>query len=135
DPATGVISGTLGTTAHAASPYLVQVAVSDGTASATQTFAWRVVHVAVVNPGDQTSGEGATVSLALQASDPDGDPLAYSAAGLPPGLSINSSTGLIAGTIASGAAVDGPFAVSVAATDGAYGASLDFSWAVTRANN
>jgi hypothetical protein len=42
---------------------------------------------------------GAKVSLQIQASDSPGLPLAYQASGLPAGLSINGSTGLISGTM------------------------------------
>lgn len=57
--------------------------------------------IAVID--DQTSTEGESVSLQVDATDPDaGDVLSYSAASLPPGLSIDSGTGLISGTIATG---------------------------------
>ena len=52
----------------------------------------------VTNPGSQTSTTGTAVNLQVQATDPQGDALTYSAAGLPAGLSINASTGLISGT-------------------------------------
>lgn len=51
-------------------------------------------------------------------SDIDGDGLTYSASGLPAGLTINGSTGLIAGTIAANASVLGPYSVTVTAVDG-----------------
>ena len=51
---------------------------------------------------DQTSKEGQVVSLQVTASE-TGATLTYSADGLPAGLSINSSTGLISGTISTGA--------------------------------
>ena len=54
------------------------------------------------NPGDQTSAEGETVTLPIEASDPNSDPLTFSAANLPAGLSIDESTGEISGTIAAG---------------------------------
>ena len=54
-------------------------------------------------PGDQTSSEGDSVSLQVNASDPDNSaPLTYAASGLPPELNIDAATGLISGTIASG---------------------------------
>ncbi len=66
-------------------------------------------------------------------SDPDtGDVLTFSASGLPAGLSINPTTGVISGTIANNASVSGPFAVSVTATD-PHGATStrNFTWTVT----
>ena len=47
----------------------------------------------VTNPGAQSSAEGASPSLQIAASDPDGNTLTYSATGLPTGLAINSTTG------------------------------------------
>ena len=55
--------------------------------------------VTVTNPGAQTSTVGTAASLQVAASDSaSGQTLTYSATGLPAGLSINSSTGLISGT-------------------------------------
>ena len=87
----------------------------------------------ITNPGNQTSTEGDAISLPISASDPDGDTLTYNAGGLPFGLSINTSTGLISGTIASGAAVNSPYSVTVMVTDGALSDSMTFQWTVTRA--
>ncbi len=53
----------------------------------------------VTNPGNQTGTVGTAVSLQIHATDSaSGQTLTYSATGLPAGLSINSSTGLISGT-------------------------------------
>lgn len=67
-------------------------------------------------------------------SDPDGDPLTFSATGLPPGLVINPVTGVISGTIdrsasQGGPASDGIYTVVITATD-PFGASvsLPFTW-------
>ncbi len=55
--------------------------------------------VSVTNPGSQNSTAGTAVSLQIHATDSaSGQTLAYSAAGLPAGLSISSSSGLITGT-------------------------------------
>lgn len=82
------------------------------------------------NPGPQSSVAGSGASLAMQASDADGDPLSYSASGLPPGLTINPSSGLISGTIAANAANASPYAVSVGVSDGTDSVSASFSWTV-----
>ncbi|MFJ7900660.1 putative Ig domain-containing protein [Streptomyces sp. NPDC096198] len=83
--------------------------------------------VTVNNPGDQTTTTGGSASLQISASDSAGAALTYSASGLPTGLSINSSTGLISGT----ASTAGTYQVSVTATDstGASG-STAFTWTV-----
>ncbi|MGH3373823.1 MAG: M4 family metallopeptidase, partial [Actinoallomurus sp.] len=52
----------------------------------------------VTNPGNQTSTVGTAASVQINATDPNGQTLTYSASGLPAGLSINASSGLISGT-------------------------------------
>jgi hypothetical protein len=55
--------------------------------------------VSVVNPGTQTTTVDNGVVLNISASATDGDTIAsYSAAGLPAGLSLNTTTGVISGT-------------------------------------
>jgi hypothetical protein len=64
---------------------------------------------------DHGSHEGSPVSETVSASDPNEDPLAYTAVGLPPQLSIDLLTGEISGTIDMGSV--GSFPVTVTATD------------------
>ena len=71
---------------------------------------------------------GQTVTLALTATDPTGDPLTYSATNLPPGLTINSSTGVIAGTFTAASA--GRFSVNAGVSDGFSTAYQTFVWDV-----
>jgi hypothetical protein len=135
DSATGIISGTLPASAGSSTPYSVTVTVSDGTLNASQTFNWTVTAgpVTLTNPGDQSSSEGDNVSLQLSASGDSG--LTYGASGLPSGLSVNSSTGLISGTIASGDAANGPYIVTISATDAQGNSSAkQFIWSVNAAN-
>ncbi|NUP47923.1 MAG: hypothetical protein HOW97_11515, partial [Catenulispora sp.] len=54
--------------------------------------------VTVTNPGSQNGTIGTAASLQISASDSAGKSLTYSATGLPAGLSINSTSGLISGT-------------------------------------
>ena len=50
--------------------------------------------------GDRTDAEGAVISFDANATDPDvGTTLTYSATGLPGGITINSSTGVVSGTL------------------------------------
>lgn len=73
---------------------------------------------------------GQAVSFGVSAGDPDGDTLAYSATGLPTGLSINAASGLITGT----ASTVGSFTVVVQVNDGHGGtASTSFNWNVSAA--
>ncbi len=87
--------------------------------------------VSVTNPGNQTSTVGTAVSRQISASDSGGAQLTYSATGLPAGLSIDSSSGLISGTPTTA----GTSTVTVTATDstGATGGT-SFSWTVNAAS-
>jgi hypothetical protein len=85
--------------------------------------------VTVTNPGSQTGTVGTAASLQIHATDSaSGQTLAYSATGLPTGLSIGSATGLISGTPSAA----GTFNVTVTATDttGAHG-SAGFTWTIS----
>ncbi|TCO48788.1 putative Ig domain-containing protein [Actinocrispum wychmicini] len=82
----------------------------------------------VTNPGPQSGTVGQAASLQIQASDPQGDSLTYSATGLPAGLSINATTGLISGTPSAA----GSSSATVTARDpGGHTGSATFSWTVT----
>jgi Putative Ig domain len=81
----------------------------------------------LVNPGNRTSTVGQAVTLQLVASDPASQPLTYSATGLPPGLSLMSSTGYISGT----GTTAGSYSVTARASDGVLTASQTFTWAMS----
>jgi subtilase family serine protease len=85
--------------------------------------------VSVTNPGSQSTTLNASVSLQIHATDStSGQTLHYSASGLPTGLSINASSGLISGTASSA----GTFQPTVTATDGNnVSGSTSFTWSVT----
>jgi Zn-dependent metalloprotease len=84
--------------------------------------------VTVTNPGSQSSTVGTAVSLQVSASSTNGGSLTYAASGLPTGLSINSSTGVISGTPTTA----GTYSTTVTVTDstGATG-TASFSWTVS----
>ncbi|MHB1430680.1 MAG: ricin-type beta-trefoil lectin domain protein [Streptosporangiaceae bacterium] len=84
--------------------------------------------VAVTNPGAQSSTVGSAVNVQIQASSSTKSALTYSASGLPAGLSIDPSTGLITGAPITA----GSTSVKVTVTDaqGASG-STTFGWTVT----
>ncbi|MYR17778.1 putative Ig domain-containing protein, partial [Streptomyces sp. SID6137] len=100
----------------------------NGTAAFTSGGSTGGNTVSVTNPGSQSTTTGSSVSLSVKASDSAGAALTYSASGLPTGLSINSSTGVISGT----ASTAGTYQVTVTATDstGATG-SASFTWTVS----
>ena len=84
--------------------------------------------VTVTNPGSQSSTVGTAVSLQISASSTNSGSLTYAATGLPTGLSINSSTGVISGTPTTA----GTYSTTVTVTDstGATG-TASFTWTVS----
>jgi len=124
------------TTHTSAGTYTVSATVSDGSLSNTKSFTWTVTNVnrapVITAVADQTNLENAPISLAVTASDPDGDTLTYSATGLPPALTINTATGLITGTLSYASA--GAHSVTVSVSDGTLSASTSFTWTVTNVN-
>ena len=107
--------------------------------SASQTFQWTVnstgtVTVSLTQPSDHSNVEGDSVDLALSATDSASNALVYQATNLPAGLSINSSTGVISGTVNDGDSLSGPYTVTVSATDStnaSVGSMQTFTWNVT----
>jgi cellulose 1,4-beta-cellobiosidase len=84
--------------------------------------------VTVTSPGNQSGTVGTAASVQIHASDSaSGQTLTYSATGLPAGLSIGSSTGLISGTPTTA----GTNSVTVTAKDttGATG-TASFTWTI-----
>src|SRR5262249_15185828 len=131
DSSTGVISGTLALTAARSAPYGVTVNASNGSQGASQSFHWSVTSILITDPGPQTSDEGRPVALPIQAKAAGGASLSYSAGGLPSGLSLDASTGLISGAPASGSARSNPYVVTIYASSGSSVQSQTFSWTVT----
>jgi len=87
--------------------------------------------VTVTNPGNQTGTVGTAVSLQIHATDSaSGQTLTYSASGLPAGLSINSSSGLISGTPTT--AATSSVTVTAKDTTNASG-SASFTWTINPA--
>ncbi|MEV6795760.1 putative Ig domain-containing protein [Streptomyces sp. NPDC051320] len=85
--------------------------------------------VSVTNPGNQSTKVNTSVSLQIKATDSDtSKSLTYSATGLPAGLSINASTGLITGT----PTATGTSSVTVTAKDSTNASgSTSFNWTVS----
>jgi len=130
----GLISGTLSFTS--AGSYNVTATVSDGSLTNSKTFTWTVTNVnrapTLTQPANQSGAENSSPSLQLAGSDPDGDTLTYSATNLPNGLSINTSSGLISGTLSFTSA--GSYNITATVSDGSLNNSKTFTWTVTNVN-
>ena len=83
----------------------------------------------LTQPASQSTVQGVAASLALLATDPDGDAITYSAAGLPPGLTVQSALGVISGT----PTTTGTYTVTATASDGSLNAVRTFTWTVSAA--
>ncbi|MGI9529405.1 MAG: Ig-like domain-containing protein, partial [Acidimicrobiia bacterium] len=121
------------------------VVTDDGTPprSDTQAITLTVREVntapAIINPGNQSSAVGATLHVPLSASDTDipSNTLTYAATGLPAGLVINPSSGVISGTVAASAVSGAPHTVTVTVRDNGSPSRTDtatFSWAISTNN-
>ena len=141
DPSTGVISGTIETGADADSPYLVTVAATDSVETGigmSESFEWTVTSaaattVSLTEPSNQTNLEEDLANLDLSATDSASNSLVYGASGLPAGLTIDPSTGVISGSLADGDSAMSPYTVTVTATDSTnptVGAGQTFQWVV-----
>jgi hypothetical protein len=139
--AAGLVSGT--PTDSVGSPFTVAIAVDDGKGGAANgSFQITVQPAAgpppaanqnptITPPGPQTATVGTAFNLTVTASDPDSDPLTFSATGLPPELTV-SEAGVISGTPTSTAG--SPFTVAVTVNDGKGGAAeASFSLTVNAA--
>ena len=134
DPSTGTITGTIAINDASYGPYTTIVTASYGNYTTSISFNWTVNAPISWNStiANQSSTEGESISLTTGATDSiSGATLTYGAVGLPNGLTINTSTGTITGTVAAGAAANGPYTVTLIATDNTYSISQTFTWAVS----
>lgn len=122
-----------------AGSYTITVTATDGRTpalTASESFVLTVNNVnrapELATPADQSSAEGDSISLAVQASDADGETLTWTAIGLPAGLAVNTGSGVISGTIGYDAA--GAYSVTVSVSDGTASASGTFAWTVANTN-
>lgn len=132
---TGLITGNVAYTDAETNggSYDVMVTGTQGAEVESQEITWTITDTnRLDNPGFQASDEGDTVSLQLQTIDNSGTTLTYSATGLPPGLSINSSTGLISGTVSYTAAENngGIYTVTISVSSAVDTDYQTFDWGI-----
>ncbi len=118
----------------------VTYTITDGTSTDTATVTVTVTGTndtptAVGTVPDQISNDGATIApldVSSYLNDSDlSDSLTFTSTTLPPGLSIDSSTGVITGTLPGNASDSGPYTVTITGTDGSgAAASQTFTWTV-----
>jgi hypothetical protein len=85
--------------------------------------------IALSNPGKQTTSVDVAVGVAVHATDASlTETLAYHATGLPAGLSVNATSGLISGR----PTLRGKKHVTVTVTDSVDSAAVSFVWNVKR---
>src|SRR2546430_3120860 len=112
DTSTGLISGTPTT----AGTYSVTISATNagGTGSATLTLTIKPAPPVITSSLTATGTVGAAFSYQITASN---SPTSFNATGLPSGLTVNTSTGLISGTPAAGTDAGSPYSVTISATN------------------
>jgi len=137
DAETGLITGTV---SYTAGPHVYAVVVRARDSVAAQplpfeTFNWTITDAppTITALPDRTDYEGDAINLSVIASDPGGAPVTFSATGLPNGLTINPTTGVITGTIAYDAA--GLHLVTITVTKGGVTRTDSFNWTVLERNS
>src|SRR5438874_12592073 len=111
--ATGLISGTPAAGTDAGSPYSVTLTATNGNGTsnpATLTLTIKPPPPVITSPTTATGTVGVAFSYQITATN---NPTSYNATGLPAGLSVNTSTGLISGTPTTA----GTYSVTISATN------------------
>ncbi len=128
NPATGVITwNVVNTPTRTVTSTIYVTDKASNRDSATETFTSNY-NPALTDPGAKTVIEGSALLFTLQASDQDGDPVTFSATGMPSGATLNSQTGFFSFTPQSTAG--SPFYVNFTATD-SYGGQDSKTVAIT----
>jgi hypothetical protein len=91
-----------------------------------KTTCWNGTPIAITNPGTQSTATSRAVTVRVVAVDYAGRTPHFAARGLPPGLTINGTTGTIAGH----PTAKGHDTTTVTVSDGVNSASISFAWKV-----
>lgn len=128
NPASGVISGTPTTATTYAG---IQISATDAQKTVTTpSFSITISAPTATSPGAQTANGGASFTSAAPTTNVPNPTWTLASGSLPSGLTLNSSTGVISGTVPAGA---GNFTVSLTATNG--GATATTSTFTTTVRN
>lgn len=134
NPNTGVISGTVPAGASTHGPYEVHVHADDGLETNDIAFPMIVSGIQLTaTPIVRLNHNGDAVNFNLGATTTSGGTLAYSATGLPAGITLSTATGQITGTLAANAHTQSPYFVQVSYDDGYSTKSSYITWTVLQA--
>ena len=136
--AAGVITGTVGKFAAQNSPYTVKISpITKASRATSLSPTVNEEQLVSTSPGNQTNTEGDVLSgaTAVTVASPNADPNSFTdvVSGvdtLPPGLTINATTGVITGTVGPFASLNSPYTVTISATHDSVGGSVQFTWTV-----
>ena len=116
--------------------YTITVTANDGIKASSESFTLTVTPTAqapvLTVPGNKTIKEGQAVSLQLSAVDPEGKGVTYASADLPPGATLNPTTGLFTWTPAYNQ--HGTYTVYFTATNGDATGTGSVTLTVTNVN-
>ncbi|MDR7277324.1 ricin-type beta-trefoil lectin domain protein [Catenuloplanes atrovinosus] len=129
DDATGTIRNGASNTCLTGHGFQQDLTISRCDGSADQQWLAPGQSATVTHPGEQSTGRGSPVSTQITAVPATpGQALTYSAAGLPAGLTMNTVTGRITGTVTAPA---GRYTVTISARSGSgTPAGVTFNWTI-----
>ena len=134
DPDSGALAWT--PTYDDSGEYPLTLTVSDGDLDASSQASITVIHVnrrpSIESPGELQGRENEPLIVELQAADPDGDRLVFSALGLPDGARLDGADGEITWTPTFDQA--GDYRVSLRVHDGAVFAETTTDWRILDVN-
>lgn len=130
-PASGVISGMIPAGSSAQGPYEVRLFADNGLETNEILIPMVVsgIQLAAV-PVVRLNHDGDTVNFNLSATTTSGGTLSYSATGLPPGITLDTTTGQVAGTLAANASSVASRYPTITFNDGYTTKTIQLVWTV-----